>query len=82
MNNVADNFSPDKLKAIMTEQGLTQAALAAIMYRKAGRFASPIYPTAGVINRHINGHQKPTLAYIRIYAKVLGCESKDLLNGQ
>lgn len=79
MIKLAENFSPDKLKAIMLRRGVSQARLAVLMYQRAGRLASPVYPTSAQINRHVNGKQTPSLAYIRIYTKVLKCETADLM---
>lgn len=79
MITLAENFSPEKLKAQLAVKGWSQAKLAVEMYKLAGRIASPVYPTTGQINRHVNGKQTPSLAYIRIYTKVLKCETADLM---
>ena len=82
MLKLAENFSPDKLKAMMAIKGLSQARLALLMYQRAGRMASPVYPTSTQVNRHVNGKQTPSLYYVKIYSKVLDCEMADLMKDE
>ena len=85
MSTGVKNFSAKKLQAKLDDTGYTKSKFLVLLNRIAMTPSNRLlrlFPNARHLNRHLNGDSKPTIAYVKLYAKGLDCQMTELLNGK